>query len=264
MITPAGPLSKDGQTLTSFSVVGASVTVDPATDIFTLTAHGFAANHQVVFTSTGTLPTPLVAGTIYFVRDVTANTFKVAATSGGVAIDITSAGTGTHTVTQVVTWTTSGGTLSNATSTSVTWKAPNETGTRTLTATNSAAEAGIVTITVKAIIPNYWTWKTPIHAKKEGLIWRPIYGPTQSRGFGNSSAIRDWELGNDDSEIDKFKELYAFWNYHHFGRQFDLSDPVLEERRTYEIDSDLDYHYNDSGGVTWSLRIKEAYPYVVT
>jgi hypothetical protein len=165
---------------------------------------------------------------------------------------------------QSVTWTTSGGTLSAVTGTSVTWKAPNETGTRTLTATNGSAQTDVVTITVRAIIPNYWTWRNPIHAKKEGLIWRPIYGPTQTRGFGDSSAIHDWELGNDDSEIEKFEEMYAFWNYHHFGRQFDLNDPVLEERRTYEIDSDIDYHYNDSGGVTWSLRIKEAYPYVVT
>jgi len=165
---------------------------------------------------------------------------------------------------QSVTWTKSGGTLSAILPTSVTWEAPNETGTRTLTATNGAAQTDIVTITVRAIIPNYWAWKTPIHAKKEGLIFRPIYGPTQTRGFGDSSAIHDWELGNDDSEIEKFQEMYAFWNYHHFGRKFDLNDPVLEERRTYETDSDIDYHYNDSGGVTWSLRIKEAFPYVVT
>lgn len=165
---------------------------------------------------------------------------------------------------QPVTWTKSGGTLSNVAAQSVTWEAPNETGARTLTATNGAAQTDIVTITVRAIIPNYWTWKNPIHAKKDGLIWRPIYGPSQSRGFGDSSAIHDWELGNDDSEIDRAVEMLAFWDYHHPGRQFDLDDPVLEERRTYEIDSDIDYHYNDSGGVTWSFRIKEAFPYAVT
>lgn len=165
---------------------------------------------------------------------------------------------------QPVTWTTNGGTLSGVAAAAVTWEAPNQTGVWTLTATNGAAQTDIVTIIVRAIIPNYWTWKTPIHAKKDVLIFRPIYGPSQTRGFGDSSPIHDWELGNEDSEIDRFQEIRDLWDWHHPGRQFDLIDPVLEERRTYETDSDIDYHYNDSGGVTWHLRIKEAYPYVVS
>jgi len=164
---------------------------------------------------------------------------------------------------QNVTWTTSGGTLSNVAAQSVTWEAPNQTGVWTLTGTNGAAETDIVSITVRAIIPNYFGWKTPIHAKKDVLIFKPIYGPTQTRGFGDSSAIHDWELGNDDSEVDNFDELKAFWDWHHPGRQFDLDDPITLERRVYETDSDLDYHYLDSGGVTWAMRIKEAYPYTV-
>lgn len=63
----------------------------PSTDIVNCTAHGYADTQTVVF-YTGTTPTGLTEGTVYFVRDATADTFKVAATSGGVAIDITGAG----------------------------------------------------------------------------------------------------------------------------------------------------------------------------
>lgn len=63
-------------------------TVDPATDVFRQVAHGYLDTDQVVFYG-DTVPAPLVAGTIYFVRDKTTDTYKVAATSGGSAIDIT-------------------------------------------------------------------------------------------------------------------------------------------------------------------------------
>jgi hypothetical protein len=66
-------------------------TVVLATDVFTSVAHGFIDTNQIVFWG-DTVPTGLTEGTIYFVRDATTDTFKVAATSGGVAIDITGAG----------------------------------------------------------------------------------------------------------------------------------------------------------------------------
>jgi hypothetical protein len=69
------------------------VTVDNTTDIITCNAHGLTANTPVQFTAT-VLPTGLVAATTYYVRDVTANTFKVsAAVDGGAAVNITSNGT---------------------------------------------------------------------------------------------------------------------------------------------------------------------------
>lgn len=58
------------------------------TDVFTVIAHGWADTQKVVFIN-GTPPTGLTEGTTYFVRDATTDTFKVAATSGGAAIDIT-------------------------------------------------------------------------------------------------------------------------------------------------------------------------------
>src|SRR5712692_90526 len=71
---------------------------DPATDILTARNHGRSNGAAVKVFSNGTLPAPLAAGTTYYVRDATTNTLKLAATNGGAAIDITTAGTGTHTL----------------------------------------------------------------------------------------------------------------------------------------------------------------------
>ncbi len=68
--------------------------------VFTSTAHGFVATDKVVFSTTGTLPTGVTAGTTYFViaTDLTADSFKIATTSGGTAIITTGSQSGTHTV----------------------------------------------------------------------------------------------------------------------------------------------------------------------
>lgn len=71
-------------------------TVDAGTDIVTLAAHGLTTGSLVHVASTTTLPAGLSANTIYYVRDETSSTFKLAATSGGTAINITSTGSGTH------------------------------------------------------------------------------------------------------------------------------------------------------------------------
>lgn len=70
--------------------------------VVTSTAHGWAIGQRVRFSTTGTLPTGLVAGTDYYlVATVNTNTFSVAATPGGAAIETTGTQSGTHTVTAV-------------------------------------------------------------------------------------------------------------------------------------------------------------------
>lgn len=59
--------------------------------------HGLIAGTPIVFTTTGALPTGLVAGTTYYVVNPSTDSFSVATTPGGAAIDTSSAGTGTHT-----------------------------------------------------------------------------------------------------------------------------------------------------------------------
>jgi hypothetical protein len=65
--------------------------VDPSTDTFRSPAHGYANTQKIVFYN-GTMPGGLTEGTIYFVVSAATDTFQVSATSGGAAIDITSAG----------------------------------------------------------------------------------------------------------------------------------------------------------------------------
>lgn len=83
------------------AAVGGSATVssvDTGTDRLTVTAHGFTAGQIVVFTSTGTLPSPLVAGTLYQVVSPTTNDFKLDPYGGGADVDLTTTGSGTITV----------------------------------------------------------------------------------------------------------------------------------------------------------------------
>lgn len=65
--------------------------------VITLASHGFAANQEIEFTTTGALPTGLSAGTKYYVRNPAANTFEVSATSGGASINTSGTQSGTHT-----------------------------------------------------------------------------------------------------------------------------------------------------------------------
>ncbi len=64
--------------------------VNAGTDVITFTGHGLSDTDQITYNQVGggTLMTNVTDGQTVFVRDKTANTFKIAATSGGTAIDI--------------------------------------------------------------------------------------------------------------------------------------------------------------------------------
>lgn len=68
-------------------------------DICTKPAHNLHNGDPVTLSTTDTLPAGLSAGGTYYIVSATTDTFKLALTPGGTAIDITSTGTGTHTVT---------------------------------------------------------------------------------------------------------------------------------------------------------------------
>lgn len=82
---PRGVLGASGR------IVESSVA---STDVITLDGHGFETDDQVVFRAVegGTLSSPLVAGTTYCAVRLSDSTFKVAATAGGAAIDLTTNG----------------------------------------------------------------------------------------------------------------------------------------------------------------------------
>jgi hypothetical protein len=68
-----------------------------------------ANNSQVIFSTTGTLPTGLTAGTAYYVVNRTSTTFQVSLTSGGTAINTSGySQSGEHTITAYTPVNTSG------------------------------------------------------------------------------------------------------------------------------------------------------------
>lgn len=71
-------------------------TVNVATDILSVIGIRFDNDTQVYFSTEDTAPTPLDAmlGTSYFIVNSSGNSFQVAATQGGAAIDITDQGVG--------------------------------------------------------------------------------------------------------------------------------------------------------------------------
>lgn len=78
-------------------------TVDPTTDYLTVISGQtrFFDTDEVVVGTSDTPPAPLVSGTSYFVRDSSDTTFKLALTSGGVAINITDGGAGLQVISKV-------------------------------------------------------------------------------------------------------------------------------------------------------------------
>ena len=78
-----------------------TVTISNASPgVITKVAHALPVNYPVAFSTSGALPTGLTAGTVYYVKTVLdPDTFTVSATPGGAAINTSSAGSGTHSMT---------------------------------------------------------------------------------------------------------------------------------------------------------------------
>lgn len=74
--------------------------VDTSADTIAVDVEGIDLFESSIlnFMSTGTLPAPLDALTTYYVRNPTATTFQVATSPGGTPINLTSQGTGVHTL----------------------------------------------------------------------------------------------------------------------------------------------------------------------
>ena len=79
-------------------------TVNTSTEVLTLNAtHGIANGSTVKVSSSTTIPAGLAVATTYYVINASGADLKLSATLGGTAINITSAGSGTHNI-----WATSG------------------------------------------------------------------------------------------------------------------------------------------------------------
>jgi hypothetical protein len=96
--TPTGT-STVAETTTGVTAQPTSTfTVDTSADELLVNAHGLVDGDQVQVSTSGTLPSGLAASTRYFVRGATPNRFQLAAKPAGAPLDITSSGSGTHSV----------------------------------------------------------------------------------------------------------------------------------------------------------------------
>jgi hypothetical protein len=87
---------------TPVSEVLALTSISNATPaVLTLNSHGLSVGDAIVLSTGGALPAGLVVGTVYYVISAGfgANSFQVALTPGGAAINTTDAGSGTHSFT---------------------------------------------------------------------------------------------------------------------------------------------------------------------
>ena len=71
-------------------------TVDTSTNQISASNHGLSTDDILLFTSSGTLPSPLSANNAYFIVKSSSDTFKVSTEKGGDVVDITDTGSGTH------------------------------------------------------------------------------------------------------------------------------------------------------------------------
>lgn len=78
--------------------LNSTVTITIATPgVVTWTAHGLSNGDSIVLSTTGALPTGLTAGTTYYLVNKAADTFQLAATVGGTAINTSGTQSGVHT-----------------------------------------------------------------------------------------------------------------------------------------------------------------------
>jgi hypothetical protein len=93
--------------------------------VFTKTAHGLIVGDPIYFTTTGALPTGLIASTVYYVisAGLTADNFEVSTVPGGAAVNTSGTQSGTHTFLRGYPITDQDATLStNPASSSVVWE----------------------------------------------------------------------------------------------------------------------------------------------
>ena len=87
----------------TFSVVAKAATSNLTTDRVTSTAHGLSANAAIQFVQVPGGAGSIAVGTQYYIRDVTTNDFKIAATIGGTALVLGQSGTGLYFVSGLMT-----------------------------------------------------------------------------------------------------------------------------------------------------------------
>jgi hypothetical protein len=80
-----------------FTTYGYTITMTIASPcVVTKTSHGLAEGDTITIKTTGALPTGLTVDTVYYLVNVTTNTFELAATENGTSINTSGTQSGTH------------------------------------------------------------------------------------------------------------------------------------------------------------------------
>lgn len=101
LLTGALEIGTNVECYTRASVSAVAYTADSTTDVFTIAAgtNAFGNGCPIIVSSSGTLPGGIEANRVYYVVSYTSTTVKLALSVGGTAVDVTSNGTGTITLT---------------------------------------------------------------------------------------------------------------------------------------------------------------------
>ena len=83
----------------NLNAIGGTVAISVSSPALVTLSFPLSAGSAVVFSTTGALPTGLTAGTTYYVATVSGADVTVSATNGGIEINTTFAGSGTHSIT---------------------------------------------------------------------------------------------------------------------------------------------------------------------
>lgn len=105
----AAELEDDYSALDTFRIIliadsrsAYTFTVNTGTEVVTTSSnHDYLVNTRVRVSSTGTLPSPLAAGQDYLIATTPGSNTLTLKTTAGAAIDLTTTGSGTHTITDV-------------------------------------------------------------------------------------------------------------------------------------------------------------------
>ncbi len=80
-----------------------SADVNTSTDVITIATHGFIESQAIRINTTGTMPGGLSSNQTYYILNATTNTFQLSTTrEGTLAIDLTTGGSGTHTIQNIL------------------------------------------------------------------------------------------------------------------------------------------------------------------
>jgi hypothetical protein len=140
---------------------------DASPGVISWSSNGLSNGTPIVLTTTGSLPTGLTAGQVYYVVAAATNTFELAATPGGAAINTSSAGSGTQTAYAQPLGVPLDQTNSPAYATVTDWTAIPTLGT--VVGPVEAASLGFAAATASTPPNAVWTWD-PIELQQEVIL----------------------------------------------------------------------------------------------